>query len=96
VGNKSKSNVGADTVITRHFFTAFFLIILFSSSNWDSDEKYHNGNSDPRGFGHIGILVKDVYAACERYNQLPTIEEIKKYILSFSSSTGLKNWVLSS
>ena len=31
---------------------------------------YHDGNSDPRGFGHICVSVPELEAACARFEQL--------------------------
>jgi len=44
--------------------------LLELTHNWgtetDPDFKHHNGNSDPRGFGHIGFLCDNLAERCEK------------------------------
>ncbi|CAK4432693.1 unnamed protein product [Aphanomyces euteiches] len=34
------------------------------------DFKYHNGNAEPRGFGHLAVMVNDVYESCDAWEEL--------------------------
>lgn len=48
--------------------------VLELTHNWGSEDElgdvYHNGNTDPQGFGHICICVPDIAQACQRFEQL--------------------------
>ena len=55
--------------------------LLELTHNWgteaDATFLYHNGNSAPRGFGHIGVSVPDVDIACARLAALG-VEFVKR------------------
>lgn len=73
MGYKDAADIPADEAERKKFALSTQSTIELTH-NWgtenDPDFTYHNGNKDPRGFGHIGIAVPDVYTACEQFEKL--------------------------
>lgn len=48
--------------------------LLELTHNWSTENdpavNYHNGNDEPKGFGHIGFSVPNLEAACQRFGDL--------------------------
>jgi lactoylglutathione lyase len=70
---KDKSQIPTDAK-ARHEWRKSIPGIVELTYNYgtekDPEFAYHNGNSDPRGFGHLCVSVPDIKAACERFEAL--------------------------
>jgi lactoylglutathione lyase len=65
-----------------HWMSSYSGTILELTHNHGTEKdeafSYHNGNSDPRGFGHLGFLVPDVEEHCKWMEEEAGVTEWQK------------------
>lgn len=71
-----------DDTRARTAFTFRQRALIELTHNWGTEDDadfagYHDGNREPQGFGHIGLSVPDVAAACRRFDRLG-VEFVKR------------------
>ena len=75
LGMQKEELTGSDDVRTK--ITAGLSGILELTHNHGTEDSsetpYHNGNTEPRGFGHICFSVPNIKEACTRFEKLGVI-----------------------
>ncbi|MFV0454103.1 MAG: lactoylglutathione lyase [Pseudomonas sp.] len=69
----TKGETVPDEIAERQRYAFGRQSVLELTHNWGteaSDSQYHNGNTEPHGFGHICFSVPDLLAACARLESL--------------------------
>ncbi len=59
--------LGYETSGDQHHAEGLLELTWNYGTEKDPDFTYHNGNTEPQGFGHICVSVDDLQAACNRF-----------------------------
>jgi len=74
-GGKEKGKNKIDSILARE---GIIELVQYHGTHKATDVKYHNGNDQPQGFGHLCISVDDLDLACSRFEDLENIRWKKR------------------
>lgn len=80
LGYIDDNDVVQNTVSPEYLTAQSGVIELTHNHGTENDSEftgYHDGNANPKGFGHIGVTVPDVEEACARFEELG-VEFVKR------------------